>query len=294
MQYDITLRITYTYERPAADTRMLLRMAPRMLPDQRPISGIVTVDPIPDFRRDGLDFFGNSTTEIAIDAPIIKIGFTYRGRVERNPGSGGLDLSCPLWALRREIEACHGLGPETPHHFLGPSDRIRHEPEIRTFAEEIALPDMSTLSVVEAICAALHQSFAFDPSATEVTTEPIEAFRNRRGVCQDMSHVMITALREVGIPAGYVSGFLRTSPPPGQARLEGADAMHAWVRAWCGQELGWVEIDPTNNIRAGTDHVVVAYGRDYADVSPVRGSMRSSGSQTTTHQVDVAPLEMTG
>jgi transglutaminase-like putative cysteine protease len=102
---------------------------------------------------------------------------------------------------------------------------------------------------------------------------------------------MIACLRGIGIPAGYVSGFLRTTPPPGQPRLEGADAMHAWVRAWCGMETGWVEVDPTNALMVANDHIVIARGRDYADVAPVKGVLRTAGSQTTEQAVDVVALD---
>ena len=131
---------------------------------------------------------------------------------------------------------------------------------------------------------------SFDPEATTVDTPPAEAFARRHGVCQDFAQVMIACLRGVGIPAGYVSGFLRTNPPPGQPRLEGADAMHAWVRAWCGWQTGWIEFDPTNAIPAGTDHIVVARGRDYGDVAPVKGVLRIAGEQKTEHAVDVVPV----
>ena len=130
----------------------------------------------------------------------------------------------------------------------------------------------------------------FDPKATTVDTPATEAFAKRHGVCQDFSHIMIACLRGIGIPAGYVSGFLRTLPPPGKPRLEGADAMHAWVRAWCGPEAGWIEFDPTNDKLAGEDHIVVAYGRDYSDVSPIKGTMRISGGQKSKQAVDVIPL----
>ena len=103
--------------------------------------------------------------------------------------------------------------------------------------------------------------------------------------------MMIACLRGVGIPAGYVSGFLRTDPPPGQPRLEGADAMHAWVRAWCGWETGWIEYDPTNAVVAGTDHILVARGRDYGDVAPVKGVLRIAGEQTSEQAVDVVPVD---
>ena len=150
---------------------------------------------------------------------------------------------------------------------------------------------MTALDAVRAVGLALHRDMHFDPEATTVDTPPAEAFARRHGVCQDFAQVMIACLRGVGIPAGYVSGFLRTNPPPGQPRLEGADAMHAWVRAWCGWQAGWVEFDPTNAISAGTDHIVVARGRDYGDVAPVKGVLRIAGEQKTEHAVDVIPVD---
>ncbi len=136
---------------------------------------------------------------------------------------------------------------------------------------------------------ALHRDMKFDAKATTVDTPPAEAFARRIGVCQDFAQVMIAGLRGIGIPSGYVSGFLRTVPPPGKARLEGADAMHAWVRAWCG-DAGWVEFDPTNACLVGPDHVVVGYGRDYGDVAPVAGVLRISGKQKSKQAVDVIAL----
>jgi transglutaminase-like putative cysteine protease len=138
---------------------------------------------------------------------------------------------------------------------------------------------------------AIHADFEYDPKATDVETRPAEAFALRKGVCQDFAHVMIAGLRGVGIPAGYVSGFLRTNPPPGKPRLEGADAMHAWVRAWCGQHVGWVEFDPTNAMIAGPDHISIGHGRDYADISPIVGVLRTHGSHETSQSVDVLRVE---
>ena len=125
--------------------------------------------------------------------------------------------------------------------------------------------------------------------ATVVATRR-RAFKLKRGVCQDFSHVMIAGLRGLGVPAGYVSGFLRTIPPPGKERLEGADAMHAWVRAWCGREAGWLEFDPTNGMRAGDDHITVGYGRDYSTSRRSSASSRSPGGQKTEQSVDVVPV----
>lgn len=288
--YDISLRIRYLYDSPAEASRTLLRMLPRTLPGQTLVSGWVGTTPEPNARRDGADFFGNATTELAHDRALTEIAFRFDGRVQRNAVETWLDLSCGLGELAAEVRHVHNVGPTSPHHFLGTSPRVAPDGDIAAFAREVAAPDLSVLAAVEAVSRAIHGEFAFDPEATEVTTDPAEAFRNRHGVCQDFSHVMIAALRSLGIPAGYVSGFLRTIPPEGQPRLEGADAMHAWVRAWCGTETGWIEIDPTNDLRVGADHITVAHGRDYSDVAPVKGTLRSVGSQRTSQEVDVVPV----
>jgi transglutaminase-like putative cysteine protease len=288
--YDITLSITYTYDSPAAVSRNILHILPRSLPDQQLITGLVSIDPQPDYRRDITDFFGNAATEIEHNRPVEETRFRFSGRVSRNAEPPAFDLSPRVTDLAEDIDNAASLAPDSPHHFMAASDRVSPHPEITAFAQENIVLNGSCLAAVRNIASALNQWIAFDDVATDVDTPPIEAFRDRRGVCQDFSHIMIAALRGIGIPAGYVSGFLRTVPPPGQERLEGADAMHAWVQAWCGAEMGWVQIDPTNDIFVGTDHVVVAIGRDYSDVAPVKGSLRGIGSHTTSHEVDVVPL----
>jgi transglutaminase-like putative cysteine protease len=164
-------------------------------------------------------------------------------------------------------------------------------PEISAFARKAVGKGMTTRQAIETLGGALHRAMAFDAEATSVETGPAEAFAQRSGVCQDFAHVMIAGLRALGIPAGYVSGFLRTLPPPGEPRLEGADAMHAWVRAWAGPVTGWIEFDPTNDQPAGVDYITVARGRDYRDVSPVMGVMRTTGGQDSRHSVDVVPAD---
>lgn len=290
IEYKVRLTITYTYNRPAGGSRSLLRMLPRSLPEQQLIAGVVKCSPEPDSRRDSTDFFGNPLTELAHDTPLSEVSFQFEGRVRKVSSDDGFDFSTALDALTRDIALQHSLAPESPHHFLGPSDRIPSSPDIADFAQEVVGGGVTTLEAVQKVASAIYSEMAFDPTATDVTTTPAEAFLARSGVCQDFSHIMITALRALGIPAGYISGFLRTNPPEGQARLEGADAMHAWVRAWCGAEAGWVQIDPTNDMMAGLDHIVVAVGRDYADVAPFKGSMRASGDHSTRHEVDVVPL----
>ena len=291
MRYDIRLTIGYDYGAPSDHARTLVRLLPSDLPGRQVVaSRLLTVDPMPSERRESIDFFGNAMSALVFHDPIDRIELVLQARAERLARPPSLDLSPDLAGLAAEIAAHHGLNAASPHHFLGASPRIAPDPAISDFARSLATPGLTAMQTVEAIGQAIHAEMQFDAGATDVHTPPAEAFASRRGVCQDFSHVMIAALRAVGIPAGYVSGFLRTIPPPGQPRLEGADAMHAWVTAWCGPEAGWVEYDPTNACAVGLDHIVVAYGRDYADVSPVKGVLRTSGAQDTRHIVDVEPL----
>ncbi|MCC1481047.1 transglutaminase family protein [Roseibaca sp. Y0-43] len=291
MQYDIRLAIGYNYGAPSDRARTVVRLLPSNLPGQQRITArLLSVDPEPDERRDTTDFFGNAMSILSFHQPIDRIDFKLHARVERLAPAGSLDLSPNLAGLGAEIAAYRNLDSLSPHHFLGPSRRIGPEPEIAAFATSFHKPDQTVRQTVGALGQAIHSEMRFDPGATDVDTPPGEAFANRHGVCQDFSHVMIAALRALGIPAGYVSGFLRTIPPPGQPRLDGADAMHAWVMAWCGNETGWVEIDPTNNCFVEADHIVVAYGRDYADIAPVKGVLRTSGTQNSRHSVDVEPI----
>lgn len=288
--YDIRLKIAYQYHSPAQSSRALLRIIPRSGRAQTVLAGLVTAEPPPNEQANTLDFFQNAQTKIVYERALEEISLRFCGRVRRHREMPPLDFSTRYADLSGELSALQDIGPTSPHHFTGPSERIRPVPEVAAFVRALATPDRPVRELVIAVAHALHDVLVFDPTATDVLTDPAEAFASRRGVCQDFSHILIVALRSLGIPAGYVSGFLRTIPPEGQNRLEGADAMHAWVRAWCGAEAGWMEIDPTNDVVVGTDHVIVAVGRDYADVAPVKGSFRSMGGHFTAHQVDVVPL----
>lgn len=291
MLYDIAARISYAYDQPALAGRNLLRLLPADIPGrQRLIAGQVSAHPMPAERGDRTDFFGNAVTEFTFRAPSPATDFTLRARVERLDAGPVLDLSPPLSSLWREIEDQRSLAPIAPHHFLGASPRVRPVAAITAFAREATAQAPTARAAVQALGAALHGRMTFDPTATTVDTPAAEAFAQGHGVCQDFAHIMIGALRAMGVPAAYVSGYLRTVPPPGLPRLEGADAMHAWVRAWTGTETGWVEYDPTNAVWAGSGHVIVAWGRDYEDVAPVQGVLRTAGAQRSAQSVDTIPL----
>jgi transglutaminase-like putative cysteine protease len=291
MIYDIGLTIAYEYDQPAVAGRHILRLVPADLPGvQRRITGALSISPEPAERRRLVDFFGNAGVEVAFRAAHDEILFRVAARVERVAAPPGLDISPALDRLADEIADYRGLDPDAPHHFLGRSPRTAPTPEMTAYARAQLAPGTTTAAAVRALGLALHRDMRFDPEATTVDTPPAEAFARRHGVCQDFAQVMIACLRGIGVPAGYVSGFLRTNPPPGQPRLEGADAMHAWVRAWCGWETGWVEYDPTNAVVVGTDHILVARGRDYGDVAPVKGVLRIAGEQKSEQAVDVIPV----
>jgi transglutaminase-like putative cysteine protease len=288
MLYDIRLRIDYAFETPTGGGRHLLRLMPAEIPGvQHLISARGSVRPRPVEQAEFRDFFGNRVTEVAIPPGQDEIQFTASARVERLARPDGPDRSPPLAGLAADLSGWRDLGPEAPHHFLGTSPRIRPVAAITDYAAGVAAGAPTLQGLVQALGLALHRDMAFDPEATTVDTPPDEAFAARRGVCQDFAQVMIAGLRCIGVPAAYVSGYLRTVPPPGKPRLEGADAMHAWVRAWCGQAAGWVEFDPTNAMFVGADHVVVALGRDYGDAAPVAGVLRLAGAQTSRQAVDV-------
>lgn len=292
MNYDVRLRLDYVYDAPVAGGRHLVRVTPANLPGrQRVVATTLTFLPVPAERGSGKDFFGNSVDTVVYRETHDRFEVLMTARVSVDRGQGVVDVSPGLPELWREIAGIRTLDPHSPHHFLGASTRVTPDPAITAFAREAAGADASVFGHVAALCNAIHDEFAYDAAATEVDTAPADAFRLRRGVCQDFAHVMITGLRGLGIPAGYVSGYLRTLPPPGQARLEGADAMHAWVSAYCGGGLGWVEFDPTNRIMTGPDHITVGYGRDYADVAPIVGVLRAAGGHQATQAVDVVALE---
>jgi transglutaminase-like putative cysteine protease len=289
--YDIRLRLSYKYSGLAATGRHLACLMPREIAGrQRLVAGLVEIEPRPDERFDRQDFYGNRAVEFALRSPHSGIAVTLQARVERMEPDLAEPPAPSLAGLRAELEEISDLGPESPVHFIAPSPRVPGDPAMTAFARAQLHPGISVTEAVEAIAKALYEEMAFDPKATTVDTPAAEAFANRHGVCQDFSHILISCLRGIGIPAGYVSGFLRTLPPPGKPRLEGADAMHAWVRAWCGDAVGWIEIDPTNDCRAGTDHIIVARGRDYSDVAPIKGVMRVAGEQTIRQAVDVLPV----
>jgi transglutaminase-like putative cysteine protease len=292
MLYDVRLELHYDYDAPVHGDRHLIRVTPISIPgQQRVIAAALTFDPKPDLETGFADFFGNAVKTIAYRDYHEKLDVRLSARIGVEDVEKQADLSPTLDGLRQEIAALWSVAPDSPHHFLGPSPRIALNEAITAYARQSGVAARSVEAIAYDLCLRIHAEFAYDRKATDVDTTPAKAFELKRGVCQDFAQVMIAGLRGLGIPACYVSGFLRTIPPKGKPRLEGADAMHAWVRVWCGAHAGWIEFDPTNAMFAGPDHITIGHGRDYADISPIVGVLRTSGSHKTTQSVDVVRVE---
>ncbi|MEL6523909.1 MAG: transglutaminase family protein [Pseudomonadota bacterium] len=291
MIYSIRLTIKHCYDQPAANGRHLIRVLPTTLPGRQYLKmHLLDITPEPYGRSESTDFFGNSIFTCTHRDPHRDMKIRLDCRVEVKEPAVWNDRSPRVTQVCNAWKASTDLSDGSPLHFLGPTARLAPDPAIEDFARGVSMPHLSTMATVVQLGQAIYDRMTFDDTATTVDTDASEAFRLQRGVCQDFTHIMILGLQALGIPAGYVSGYLRTIPPEGGVRLEGVDAMHAWVRAWCGPDQGWIEYDPTNATLVGADHIVVGYGRDYTDVSPVRGHLRSSGGQTNSQAVDVEPL----
>lgn len=292
MLYDIRLTLSYDYDAPVHGGRHHIRVAPCTIPGvQRVVASSLSFSPAPHRETSFIDFFGNAVSDITFVEPHAKLEVRLAARVVVEETERSEARSATREQLALEITRYWSVEPDSPQHFLAASPRVQIVPEITAYGADATESSLSVYAAALDLCRAIHRDFEYDPSATDVETKPAEAFALRRGVCQDFAHVMIAGLRGLGIPAGYVSGFLRTLPPAGQPRLEGADAMHAWVRAWCGAHLGWVEFDPTNAMVAGPDHIAIGHGRDYADISPIVGVLRTYGSHETRQSVDVITVE---
>lgn len=297
MRFDVTHVTVYDWGAPVPVADCRLRLTPIERRRQKVHTSRLVIDPAPEHVVDEVDWFGNHVTRIAFRAPHSRLTLRSTATVTIAPAPE-LDprLSPPWEEIAAHAALSQSLAPDDPVQFVFPSRHIALTPQVTRWTAEGFPPGRPILEAVLALTRRIHAEFRYAPGVTDVATPLARVFEEKRGVCQDFAHVMIAGLRGLGLPAAYVGGYLRTLPPPGKRRLEGADAMHAWVEVWCGPTLGWIGLDPTNAIFAGDDHIVVAFGRDYADASPVIGILSSSGEQGLRVAVDVVevPAPITG
>jgi transglutaminase-like putative cysteine protease len=286
--YDVRQVTTYTYASSVAYAHHVLRLTPIDRPRQRVHATALDIMPAPVARREGFDFFGNRVTWISLDQPhdelVVKVAARVAVEGHGAPPAGG----APWEDVREAAFASSDLGPLSPVHGLFASRQVPLDPEIRDYAAGSFPPGRRILDGAAELMRRIKHDFVYEVGVTTASATPGMSFALRRGVCQDFAHVMIAGLRGLGLPAVYVSGYLRTAPP-GTPRLAGADAMHAWVMIWAGPHGGWHGLDPTNAVEAGEDHLVLAVGRDYADTSPIDGVVFASGGQKLAVAVAVTP-----
>jgi transglutaminase-like putative cysteine protease len=287
--YDVRQTTTCSYATPVAHARHVLRLTPVSRDGERVHVAALQIVPEPVHRREGQDFFGNRLTWIEIEQPHELLTVKLSARVAVDALSEPLPPTTAWEAGREEAFATSDIGPLSPAHFLFPSRIVSLDPEIRDYVRQSFPPGRPVLDAAIELIGRMKADLAYEIGATTVTTTPPMAFALRRGVCQDFAHIMISGLRGIGLPAAYVSGYLRSAPRTDAARLQGSDAMHAWVFLWCGSATGWIGLDPTNAVLAAEGHVMLAIGRDYTDVAPMDGVIFGSGGQRIDVSVSVTP-----
>jgi len=290
--YDIRHVTTYGYESPVSFARCSLRLEPGSGGGQELVSHTVDVRPRPADRTVRRDFFGTHTESILIETPHRNLRIDSRSRVAVSRTAPGRHAQSRAWESVRDIafEAA-SLGPASPIGYVFASPLVPLQRPVTSYASASFPKGRGILAGAVDLMQRISTDFRYDPKATVVSTPLNEVFEKRHGVCQDFAHVMIAGLRGLGLPAAYVSGYLRTIPPAGRPRLQGADATHAWVSLWCGEGPGWIGFDPTNDILVENDHIVLAIGRDFSDVSPVDGIIVGSRKQKLNVAVDVVLVE---
>ncbi|CAD5106569.1 transglutaminase family protein [Zestomonas carbonaria] len=292
-RYEVFHDTHYRYAAPVSLAQQLAHLWPRDCPWQRCLGQSLEISPLPTRRSDGFDVFGNPLTRLAFERPHDDLQVNARLRIDVLARPLLMLDDSPAWEQVVAALAFSGRALDTVEleacSYRVESPYVRIKRQFAAFAADCFPAGRPLLAGAAALMAKIHAEFAFDAEATHVATPLVEVLQSRRGVCQDFAHLMLACLRSLGLPARYVSGYLLTQPPPGQPRLIGADASHAWVSVYCPRH-GWVDFDPTNDVQPNLEHITLAWGRDFSDVSPLRGVILGGGSHDLDVRVTVQPL----
>jgi transglutaminase-like putative cysteine protease len=290
MIYRITHNTTYTYKEPVSVGNHVACLTPRSLPNHRCVRHELHVSPAVEVTR-RTDYFGNELSFFTVQEPHTQLTVQARSEVLMDDNLPQLSpQSLPWEQAAAGIARDHDATSLEAYQFVFESARIRPTAQFAAYASKSFTPGRPFVEALLDLTSRIHSDFRFDAGSTNVRTPTEEVFRKRCGVCQDFAHLEIACLRSLELPARYVSGYLRTYPPPGGVRLTGADVSHAWVSAYC-PGAGWIDVDPTNNVVPSRDHVTLAWGRDYGDVSPLRGLILGGRDHTFKVAVDVEAVE---
>ncbi|MCR9210586.1 MAG: transglutaminase family protein [bacterium] len=292
--YDIVHETKYTYSEPVAVCLNQLRMRPQTRsPSVVCNQCTVTIEPVPAKVDTHPDYFGNTVDSFAIESHHESLVVKVASQVQVNAINPFESPNIPTVAeVVHAIRTGQTEADLFAKEYVFASPRIPLAGHFAEYAKTIVNDGSSILDAVFQLTKHIHDDFRYDSTATDVSTTTQSAFELKAGVCQDFSHVQIACLRSLGLPARYVSGYLRTLPPPGKPRLIGNDESHAWISVYAGEALGWIDFDPTNACQIGVDHIPVCVGRDYDDISPMRGIVLGGGHTTLAVKVDVAPVEL--
>ena len=289
MRYTITHQTSYAYDTAVSVSHHLVRLTPRDLPRQRCWAHQVEITPSATHTVLRTDYFGNTAQFVTVEGAHSHLVITARSTVEVDSGARSAPAETPPWESVREATSGASVTPGLPAvEFVFDSPFLQRRAAFAEYAAGSFTKERPILEAVLDFTDRIFHEFKFDPQATTVATPVERVLQEKRGVCQDFAHLQIACLRSLGLPARYVSGYLETLPPPGQPKLAGSDASHAWVAFFC-PPYGWIDVDPTNNLLPSDRHVTVAWGRDFHDVSPIRGVLVGSGKHTLKVAVDVVP-----
>ena len=289
--YRITHQTVYRHSAAATAAWQMLQLQPRQEAAQECLDFQLELNPPAPDLSTREDFFGNTRHYFSVREPHRELAITSRSTVRRNEPTLPIPTLSPSVRETRDRTRTLIQGGESCslEQYLCATTHVPFLPATAALADGLD-PAQPALVWIEALGKRFADTFTFDATATDVSTPLTEVLENKRGVCQDFTHLFLSCVRQQGLPAAYVSGYLLTNPPPGQPRLRGADAMHAWASVHL-PEIGWVDYDPTNSCFAGNGHIVVARGRAYADVSPTRGVFTGSYSPILRVEVTVEPTE---
>jgi transglutaminase-like putative cysteine protease len=291
MIYKIVHRTTYKYKYPVSVGNHVACLKPRSLARHRLAQSELRIKPSPATITERVDYFGNHLCFFTVEEPHDELVVEARSEVVMEDNATPWPRHSPPWEeVARALQEDHHPATLEAYQFRFESPRIRPKPEFAAYALQSFLPKRPMHEALLDLTARIHSDFRFESKATTVRTPVEEVFQKRRGVCQDFAHIQIACLRSIHLSARYVSGYLRTYPPPGQPRLVGADASHAWVSAFC-PGTGWLDVDPTNNVVPSDGHVTLAWGRDFGDVSPLHGLILGGGVHTLKVAVDLEAIE---
>lgn len=287
MRFALTHDTRYRYTAPVSLSHHVVRLAPRNLPAQRAIEHQLHIDPAPSVISHHTDYFGNTVYVFTMEQAHAELLIRSTSMVEvQRPHLPNPEETTAWESVRDYCRGCQSGSALDASEFVHDSPLIATHERYRDYALISFRSGRPILSATLDLTRRIHEEFRFDPAATTIATPVEEVYRARRGVCQDFAQLQIACLRSLGLPARYVSGYLETDPPPGRPRLAGADASHAWVGVYC-HGIGWIDVDPTNNLMPTTRHITVAWGRDFSDVSPVRGVVLGGGAHSLEVGVDV-------